>query len=128
MKDKILIEGTETTAAAYPNAVNGPWTAAIYEAPYRDGKLWYTIEYTSPNHSGGTYQKIQRGGMDLEELKQVLANQITKVAESGVTEDAPRFGSCTYCDRKVTPAGYQLWDARPWAEEDDNYDGCRGWD
>ena len=128
MKDKILIEGTETTAAAYPNAVNGPWTASIQQIIHNDDRIWYVIEYTSPNYGEGKYTCTQRGGADLEELKQVLANQITKVAESGVTEDAPRFGSCTYCDRKVTPAGYQLWSSMPWAEEDDNYDGCRGWD
>ena len=128
MSEYTFIEGTQATNAAYPNAVNGPWTAAIYSTPHRDGALWYTIQYTSPNYGGGKYTCIQRGGLDLEELKQLLADQITKVAESGVTEETTRLGSCTYCDRKATPAGYQLNSLLPWAIEDDNYDGCRGWD
>jgi len=128
MNEKVIIEGTETTDAAYPNALNGPWTTAIYQATLRDGKLWYTIEHHSPNYGEGKYTVLQSGGPDLEEIKQLLSKQLTKVAESEVTEDTPRFGSCTYCDRKAAPSGYQLSSLKPWLDEDDNYDGCRGWD
>jgi len=128
MKDKILIEGTETNAAAYPNALNGPWTASIHQITHNDDRIWYVIEYTSPNYGEGKYSCTYKGGASLELMKQALADQITRVSESEVTEDTPRFGSCTYCDRKATPAGYLLSSLMPWSTEDDNYDGCRGWD
>lgn len=125
---QVLAVHAVSAEATYPNALNGPWETRLEEYHHETSAFtgtMYRIRAYSPEH---TYPQHDSYHETLEAAQKRLADLEQRVRESGVTADTPRTGHCCHCDRSVSAGSLQLWQSKPFWAEEDNYDGCRGWD